>query len=348
MTTVIVDAHWRRMDELFSPSSLERLSQYDIVWGRDEPIPHDVLWDALPKADVLIAANPVVSSETLGVAPNLKAVIEVSGAFPDTIDYAACANRGVEVLSCAPGFRSAVAEMGLAMALGATRGLVREHEAFRTGNERWLEDCAETDFTLFGARIGFVGFGQIAQETAKVMAPFAPEIRAFDPWLPEPVAQALGARLTDLEDLARWAQVLFVTAAPTAENRGLIGAEVLSHMPDRAHLVILSRAHLVDFEAVVAEAVSGRISVATDVYPSEPLAADHPLRTLPNVILSPHRAAAVPGGRQLIGEMICDDLDAMLAGDATRRLAKANAATIDSLAGVGDADKVGAMAVNRT
>ena len=88
-----------------------------------------------------------------------------------TIDYQACADRGVEILSCAPGFRSAVAEMVLAMTLSAARGLVREHEAFRTGKERWLEDCAQTDFTLFNASVGFVGFGQIAQEMTRLLAP---------------------------------------------------------------------------------------------------------------------------------------------------------------------------------
>ena len=142
--------------------------------------------------------------------------------------------------------------------------------------------------------------------------------------------------------------MLYITAVPTAENKGMITDDVLSRMPDQALLVILSRAHLVNFDAVTCAAASGRITVATDVYPSEPLPGDHVLRSLPNVILSPHRAAAVHGGRRLIGDMILDDLEAIFAGRLERRLAVAQHSRIEVLAGVGDADSVADMAAKRS
>lgn len=347
MSKIILDPHWRSMDELFSPSALAKLQKHDVVWGKDAPIPKDVLQDALQTADVLIAASPVVTKETLENAPNLKAVIEVSGAFPDTIDYAACAEHRVEVLSCAPGFRSAVAEMGLAMTLSATRGLVREHEAFRIGTERWLMDCADTDFTLFGAKVGFVGFGQIAQEMTRLLAPFNVEISAFDPWLPEAVAKDFGIQLVDLGELASSSRVLYVTAVPTADNRGMINADVLKQMSDHSVLVLLSRAHLVDFDDLMAEAQSGRLTIVTDVFPEEPLAAVHSIRSLPNVILSPHRAAAVAGGRNLIGDLMLADIDAITNGRPERQLQQASMSKIAALAGVGDAHKVADIAAKR-
>ncbi len=335
------------MDELFSPKAMASLTSYEVVWGRDEPIPDEVLQNALPDADILIAASPVVSRETLESAPRLKAVIEVSGAFPDTIDYAACAEHGVEVLSCAPGFRSAVAELGLAMTLSAARGLVREHEAFRVGKERWLEDCPETDFTVFGAKVGFVGFGQIAQEMTRLLAPFGPQIFAYDPWLPTSVAEEFDVELVPLEELAGGVQILYVTAVPTSENKGLVGSSVLGAMKDKSILVVLSRAHLVDFEALKSEARSGRLTIATDVFPSEPLDGSDDLRALPNVLLSPHRAAAVSGGRHLIGDLILEDLKSIETGKSQRALAQANSHTISALAGVGDAAKVANLANNR-
>ena len=347
MTTLILDPHWRSMDELFSPTAQDALGRYEVIWGKDAPIPKDLLEQALPQADVLIAATPLVDQDTLRKAPNLKAIIEVSGAFPDTIDYAACAERGVEVLSCAPGFRSAVAEMGLAMTLSATRGLVREHEAFRQGSERWLEDCTKTDFTLFGARVGFVGYGQIAQELTRLLAPFQTEISAYDPWLPEDAAKGFGVALTDLGNLAASSQVLFVTAVPTAENRAMIDARILSAMADHSVLVLLSRAHLVDFDALTSEALSGRLTIATDVFPEEPLALSHALRQLPNVILSPHRAAAVAGGRHLIGDLLLQDIQAIIEGRATRQLQQASFERMKSIAGVGDAKKVANIASQR-
>lgn len=347
MATIILDPYWRSMDELFSPAAQDRLKQHEVIWGKDDPIPEDVLGEALPNAEFLVSANPIITRETLENAPNLRAVVEVSGAFPGTIDYAACAAHGVEVLSCAPGFRSAVAEMGLAMTLGVTRGLVREHEAFRNGNERWLEDCGETDFTFFGAKVGFVGFGQIAQEMTRLLAPFQLQISAYDPWLPSTVAARFGVELTDLKTLAARSQVLYVTAVPTADNHGLINAEILSEMSDQSVLVILSRAHLVDFDAVMDEAQSGRLSIATDVFPSEPIDADHPIRRLPNVLLSPHRAAAVAGGRHLIGELLLQDISAICEGSDERQLLPATPERIKSLADTDDAKMVSDMATAR-
>lgn len=346
---VIIDAHWRRMDELFSPlTTIELHQQFDIVWGRDEPIPHSVLNDALPTAQVLIAETPKVSAKTLALAPNLHTIIEVSGAFPDTIDYTACFSKGVEVLSCAPGFRQSVAEMGLAMALAGARGLVSEHEAFRTGEEHWLADKPETDFTLFGAQIGFVGFGQIAQELRRLLVPFRPDIIAFDPWLPQAVATAHDVALRPLEDVLTSARCLFITASPTSENHHLMNADRLALLQDNALLVLLSRAHLVDFDALTAELRSERIRACIDVFPSEPVDEKDDIRKMKSAILSPHRAAAIKNGRRLIGDMILADLNAKQSGSSKRQLSKASKDTISALAGVGDAKKVADMAKSRT
>ena len=346
--TVILDPDWRQMDELFSPSAKARLfATYVVVWGRDAKIEDAVLEAALPKADILIAATPKVDAKVLERAPKLRAIIEVSGSFPDTIDYAGCHERGIEVLTCAPGFRQSVAEMGLAMALAGARGLFNEHEAFRTGDEHWLADNADTDFSLFGADIGFIGFGQIAQEIARLMSPFAPTIRAYDPWLPDAIAQSHSAKLLGLDDVLKASRCVFMTATPTAENYHLLNAANIALMPKGALLILLSRAHLVDFEALVAAVSANKIRAAVDVFPSEPVAKNDPIRTLPNAVLSPHRAAAVSGGRQLIGEMILADLDAIFSDTPGRRLGVADVNRIEALAGIGDANEVEGMARGR-
>ncbi len=346
---LILDAYWRTMDELFSSSAKERLlKQYSVVWGKDEPIPDDVYNDALPKAEILIAETPKVDQHTLTQAPNLKCIVEVSGAFPDTIDYGACANAGIEVLSCAPGFRQSVAEMGLAFALSGARGVMTEHENFRAGTEHWLSDNAETDFTIYGAPIGFLGFGQIAQEITRLLKPFSPTIAAFDPWLPAPVADDYGVELMALDDVLVRSRCVFVTAVPTAENYHLLNEEKLAMLQKNALLIVLSRAHLVDFDALELLLKSGHIRAAIDVFPSEPVASNQAIRKMDNVILSPHRAAAVQGGRQLIGDMILSDLAALFAGQSVRRLGVADLSRMSLLAGVGDADSVGEMASSRS
>lgn len=345
---IILDAHWRQVGELFSAADLRRLhDQAKVIWGRDAPIPADVLRDGLARAHVLIAATPHVDQATLDAAPHLRAVIEVSGAFPDTIDYAACAARGVEVLSCAPGFRQSVAEMTLAMVLAGARGLVAEHEGFRAGREHWLADNDVTDFTLFGAKVGFVGYGSIARVTHDLMRPFAPQVSAFDPWLPPDVASAAGVELVSLDDVLAQCRCVIIAAAPSHENKGLIGAPEIAQMPKGALLVLISRAHLVDFDAVLDATQAGHIRAAIDVFPSEPAAADHLMRDNPNLILSPHRAAAVAGGRQLIGQLILSDLAALMKGEPPAALQRAKGTNVTALAGVGDAAQVADMASQR-
>lgn len=345
---VILDVHWRGMTELFSAADRARLNDaFDVVWGRDEKMPDEVLEQNIGRAFAHVTTTPEVDAGYLARAPELRVVAEVSGAFPDTIDYAACEARGIEVLSCAPGFRQSVAEMAVAMALSAGRGLVAEHELFRRGEEFWLDDRAGRDFTMFGQRIGYLGFGSIARETQRLLAPFAPEVLIHDPWLPDAVAEKAGAAKVSLETLFSEARCLFVCAAPTRENEGLVDARLIALMQPGSLLIVISRAHLVNFPDLVSSLEAGHIRAAIDVFPSEPVGQDDPIRALPGVILSPHRAAAVAGGRQLIGRMLVDDLLSMAAGGEPSRLQRARGANIAQLAGVGDASQVTKMASAR-
>jgi len=332
------------MDELFSTAARRDLhARFDVVWGQDGTIPDDLYTEALPHAFAVIAAQPRLSIDDLSSASKLKAVIEVSGSFPDTIDYHACETAGIEVLSCSPGFRESVAEMGLAMLLGGARGLVAEHEAFRQGRERWLQDRPETDFSLYRSTIGFVGFGQISQEMTRLLAPFGTRILAADPWLPKEVVDQFGAELVPLEELVTSCRAVIVAAVPTQDNHHLVNADLLAKMADQTLVILLSRAHLLDLDAMLAEVGRRRLRFVTDVFPEEPLPAGHPLRQMSDVILSPHRAAAVEAGRQLIGDMILHDVCAMLEGDKTRHLARANPASVGRMAGIGDAKKDGVI-----
>lgn len=326
---LILDQHFRRVDELFEPKTLERLKAvYPVAGGEDRPMDAAVLESLLPDAEILIAARPHVSVDVLDKAPKLKAVIEVSGAFHGEVDYAACFERGIEVLSCSPGFRQSVAEMGLAMILSGGRGLVAEHEAFRHGDEAWLDDRPATDFTLFGQSVGFVGYGNISRELHHLLKPFSPRISYFDPW----VSGFEGTQKHDeLDAVFANNRVVVVTAAPTSENRHAIGEEQIAALEAGALLVLLGRAHVIDFDAALAAAKERRITFATDVFPQEPVAKDHPMRHQGNVIFSPHRAAAVPGGRRLIGEMILHDAEAIKTGSSKRMLQAADPSRVAAL-----------------
>ncbi|MEX0279110.1 MAG: NAD(P)-dependent oxidoreductase [Ruegeria sp.] len=318
---LILDNFFRKRSELFRDETFEALSELcDIRGGEDRPMQREAITELLPEAAFYVASRPVLSATEVGVAKNLKATIEVSGAFREGMDYEACFRQGIEVLSCSPGFRNSVAEMTLAMLLAGGRGLVEEHEAFRTGAELWLDDRDQTDFSLYHQTIGFIGYGQISRETHRLLSPFSPRVMAYDPFLSD---AGPDVELTDLETLVKTCRAVVVAAVPSEETRGLLSRDLIARLQTGAMVVLISRAWCADFPALTEAAAAGRILVATDVFPDEPLAASDPLRQSRNVILSPHRAAAVPGGRHLIGDMILNDVDAILKGAPERQLKKA-------------------------
>ncbi|SDE37035.1 NAD(P)-dependent oxidoreductase [Limimaricola pyoseonensis] len=329
---LIMDQHFRQLEELFSPECYARLTELcDVAGGVNWPMAQSEIDDRLAEATFLVAAHPRLSAEQLDRAGNLKAIIEVAGTFRTGLDYKACFERGIEVLSCAPGFRHSVAEMTLGMMIAGGRGLVQEHEAFREGHERWLDDNLGRDFSLYGQEIGFVGYGMIARECARLLEPFASRIRAFDPWLERAGERPEGVALCDLDELVTQSRCIVVAAAPTDENYKLISADLVARMRPGTLVVVISRSHLVDYDALVAAASERRIRLAIDVFPQEPLPRDDAIRSVPNVILSPHRAAAVQGGRHPIGEMIVHDVEGIVAGREGRMLQAADPASIDRI-----------------
>ena len=156
-------------------------------------------------------------------------------------------------------------------------------------------------------------------------------MRAYDPWLDPAFAESHDVTLDDLDSVLAASRVLVIAAAPTAENQGLIDAAKIDLLPKQALVVLISRAHVTDFRALAHAAERRRIRLATDVFDQEPLAASDPLRQAQNVILSPHRGAAVKGGRQPIGDMIVHDIDAILNGGSKRQLKPATALHVADL-----------------
>ncbi len=317
---VVVDPHFRRMDEIFAPTDLERLYRcVDVVWGNDQPMPLEAAREALVGA-LAVVCGSWRYGDVLATAPHLRAIISVSGAFPSGLDYEHCFAHGIRVLSVAPAFAPQVAEMALGMALAASRGIVAGDRAMRSGTEGWLHAGNEDTFLLYGQRVGLIGFGSLARSLLPLLAPFGCSIAVYDPWLVEGYLRSQGVEPVELEQLLETSKVIFVLAAPTAENRALLSRPLLQRIKPGAVLVLISRAHVVDFDALTELVLAGRFKAAIDVFPTEPLPADHPIRTAPGAILSAHRAGSVREGLWEIGRMVVDDLEAIARGLPPQRL----------------------------
>jgi phosphoglycerate dehydrogenase-like enzyme len=153
-----------------------------------------------------------------------------------------------------------------------------------------------------------------------LLAPFGCPILVYDPWLGQGYLRSLGVEPVTLERLLCDSQVIFVLASPSAENRALLSRELLAQIQPGAVLVLISRAHLVDFDALTELVLAGRFKAAIDVFPQEPLPLDHPIRQAPGAILSAHRAGSVKEGLWELGRLVVDDLEVIVQGLPPQRL----------------------------
>ena len=318
---VILDPHFRAMGDIFSPEDSLRLAEVvEVVWGQDEPMPADAFREALPDAFAVVSSGwrygPVLNE-----AVCLKAILTVSGGWPPELDYGVCFARGIRVLSAAPAFAAAVAEMALGLALSSSRDIAAGDRAMRSRDERWLSAGGGLGtFLLHGKRVGLVGFGNIGKSLRALLEPFGCEVYAYDPWLTDAYLWAERVEPIELTSLLETSRVIFVLATPTTENRALLSRELLELLAPDTVLVLVSRAHVVDFDALTELVLAGRFRAAIDVYPTEPLDPDHPIRDAPGAVLSPHRAGLVEEALQEIGRRVVDDLEALVRGLPPRRL----------------------------
>ena len=311
---VIVDPNFRQMGEIFSDEDRARLYDLaDIIWGKDEPMPEADFLAALPEAEAVVCADWHYG-DILHEAKKLRAIVTVSGGFPLRLDYAQCFARHIRVLSAAPAFAKVVAEMCLGMALAACRDIASGDRAMREKREGWLHAGNIGTFSLYDKPVGIIGYGNLARELRPLVAPFGCPIQVYDPWLGDGYLRHEGLLPSTLEDVLSDTKVIFVLAAPSKENKALLTRELMERIGKDCVLVLMSRAHMVDFDALTDLVLDGRFKAAIDVFPTEPLPHDHPIRGADHAVLSAHRAGALEEGLQAIGNMVVDDLEAILRG----------------------------------
>lgn len=295
----------RRTTQIFAAGVWQELTTcFDVV---DLTGAHHRLDEVLPDAFAIVG-QPDLPQQRIEKTKRLKAILNVEGNFLPNVDYAACFARGIHVLGCGPAFAVPVAEYALGLAIDLARGISREDRAFRERRERYVDDGNEDSVLLTGADIGLIGFGNLGRALARLLVPFRATIRAYDPWLPTAVLESEGVQATSLEDVLRSSRFVFVLATITPDNVGLLDAAALDLLPRGARLVLVSRAPIIDFDALLDRVSAGRLYAAVDVWPDEPTPPDHRARALEGLVLSAHRAGGIPAAFTEIGAMVFDDL----------------------------------------
>lgn len=303
----------RSLELIFTPDGEAKLRRdYQIFEGQG-PTVSKVVADHIGEASFIIG-QPDLPRQLLQQAKKLKAIFNVESNFLDNMDYDYCFSHGIHVLTTGRVFAAPVAEMGLGMALSLERDIGGADRAFRAGKELWGGDGNTEARLMSGGNIGFIGFGDLGRALHRLLTGFRATIRVFDPWLPAGVLEDQGVEPVALDDVLTKSDVIFVVASVTSDNGGFLGSAEFTKMRKGTSFVLLSRAGVVDFNALMAAVKSGHIRAASDVFPEEPLPADHPVRKLEGFILSAHRAGALDVAFKQMGKMVLDDMGLMARG----------------------------------
>jgi phosphoglycerate dehydrogenase-like enzyme len=195
-------------------------------------------------------------------------------------------SRGVTVCYTGGGKTgSNTAELALGLMLAAARQIPAGDAAIRAGR---FQDGVGAGLDLAGRTLGIIGLGRIGKLMARYGNALGMRVLAWSQNLSAEAAAAAGAPLVTKDELLQQADVVTLHLVLSDRTRGILGAGDLARMKPGALLVNTSRGPLVDEPALIAALQSGRIRAALDVYDREPLPRDHPLRTLPNTVLTPH------------------------------------------------------------
>ena len=283
-------------------------------------LPAAELLSRIPDYDAIVGRSASrISGDLLRAGTRLR-VVGRAGVGVDNVDMATATALGVAVINAPAGNTVAVAELLFGSMIALLRHIVRADASMHAG--RW-DRSALLGSELKGRTLGIVGVGRIGSEVAMRALAFGMDVIGYDPYVGDDRFRALRIRRAPtLDALLPDADILTIHTPLTAETSGMIGRRELGRMPTGAVLCNLARGGIVD-DAALAQALQSGIlrGACIDAFATEPLQADHPLRSLENVLLTPHLGASTAEAQRNVAVDVCEAVrDALLHGELTRSL----------------------------
>lgn len=269
-----------------------------------------------------------ISAELLTQAKKLR-VIGRAGVGVDNVAIAKATELGIAVINAPAGNTIAVAELFFGSLLGLMRMIPLAAQSMKEG--RW-DRSQLLGHELKGRTLGIIGVGRIGTEVAKRALVFGMEVVGYDPYISDERFSALRIRrATELGELLKSVDIVTVHTPLNDETKELIGPRELAQLREGAIVVNMARGGIVDDAALLAALQSEHLAGAVlDVYATEPLAADHPLRKAPRTLLMPHMGASTHEAQRNVAVDVCEAVrDALLEGELSRSLNVSAATTGD-------------------
>lgn len=258
-----------------------------VIPPRFGPFPEPELLPMLEGVDAVLCSPDQYSASALSSAQATRLkIISRWGVGYDSIDVAAATKNGIAVAYVPGLLNETVADYTFALLLALARRVHEGHAWMAKGDWKlfWGSD-------VFGKTLGIIGCGRIGQAVARRGAGFSLQLLGYD-LVANPNASSLGLKMVSLDELLAASDFVTLHAALTPQSRGLIGEKELRRMKPSAYLINAGRGALIDESALVRALKEGWIAGAgLDTFTREPLPSDHPLRSAPNVLLTPHLAS---------------------------------------------------------
>jgi len=264
-------------------AALALLGDHEVIYAGKAPTDDDIVALCRHHDPVaIIVRYGKVSAAAMAAAPSLK-VISKHGSGTDTIDKAAAAARGIEVVAAAGANAAAVAEHAMALLLACAKSVVTLDARMHAGH--W-DKATHKSVELEGRTLGLVGLGAIGLRVARIADAMGMRVLGFDPY-----AKDLPAHVerVDLEAIWRGSDAISLHCPLTADNAKLIDARTLAACRQGVIVVNTARGGLIDEPALLDAVRSGQVaSAGLDSFAVEPMTAPHPFHGEPRITLSPH------------------------------------------------------------
>ena len=311
------------VDRIFSERSLAKLRSMGEVVINDGDASVESVKKAIKGADVAITSwgNTTLTKEILDECPDLKLVVHAAGTVKPIVSDELW-DRGIRVTGSPKPLGQGVAETALGFAISASKNFYNLNTSIHTGG--WGAGGTGTDISaqiqevteLYEITVGVVSSGWVGRHMIKLLQNFDVDVLLYDPFVTEEKCAEMGCTKVDFETLLQKSDIVSIHAPSIPATNHMFNAETLKLMKKDAVLINTARGSIVDEKALYEHMKAGNLKYACiDVYDPEPPTLDNPLRTLPNVIMTPHLAGLKRNGQRRIGMHAAEEIERFINGE---------------------------------
>lgn len=264
---------------------------------------------------MVVRSETKISRKVIEAAPRLR-VVGRAGVGVDNVDVEAATQRGVVVMNTPGGNTISTAELTFSMLMALARKIPQAHMSMKNGE--WNRK-AFSGVELYNKTLGILGMGRIGSEVARRAIAFGMRVLAYDPYLALSRAKAMQVELVELDEIYANADFITVHMPMSDETRGMVNASAFAKMKKGVRVLNCARGGIINEEDLIVAIEAGQVAgAALDVYEVEPLAKDAKLRSLPQVIMTPHLGASTDEAQENVGIEVAEAITDYLLNGAVR------------------------------